>query len=92
DFKDVIGNKEIGRTTLPMLIPRASRISVPVLLLAWTVIHSYVWEIGHMVTATLLLSSITGARFVLYDNTIADQRSFYMYNVSFPCLFFPMTL
>ncbi|GJJ13298.1 hypothetical protein Clacol_007550 [Clathrus columnatus] len=78
DFKDVVGDKEIGRLTLPMIFPKASRISIPILLSLWSLLLQWLWNTNQFVSNILVaLSIFIGARFVFKTSIVADQRSFY---------------
>lgn len=82
DFKDVLGDKEIGRTTLPLIFPKASRISILVLLPLWSFLLQWLWGTNQIVSYFLVaLSIIIGGRFVFKTSVLADQRSFLLYNV-----------
>ncbi|GJJ06924.1 hypothetical protein Clacol_001120 [Clathrus columnatus] len=83
DFKDVFGDKKAGRRTLPMIFPVASRISVFVLIMAWSFGLRALWKTGPILSAILIaLGSLVGSRFLFMHSVKADQHSYYLYNVS----------
>ncbi|KAF8527487.1 UbiA prenyltransferase family [Hysterangium stoloniferum] len=82
DFKDLLGDEKIGRKTLPMVFPWASRISVIIELTAWSFALRYIWNTNTATSVVMVtLSSIVGARFLFMDSIDSDQKSFYLYNV-----------
>ncbi|KAJ8088046.1 hypothetical protein PM082_013597 [Marasmius tenuissimus] len=82
DFKDVIGDRQIGRSTFPLDHPRVARVSVLVVLMAWSFFQSYVWDLD-LVTmcAVCALALYVGLRFYLIRGMKDDQISFYWYNL-----------
>ncbi|GJJ06906.1 hypothetical protein Clacol_001102 [Clathrus columnatus] len=81
DFKDVFGDKKAGRRTLPMIFPIASRISVFVLIMAWSFGLRSLWKTGPILSAILIaLGSLVGSRFLFLHSVKADQHSYYLYN------------
>lgn len=88
DFKDVYGDKKAGRKTLPILFPLASRLSVFVLIMAWSFGLRSLWKTGPVLSAILVaLGSLVGSRFLFMRSVRADQHSYYLYNVSKPLFF-----
>ena len=82
DFKDVVGDKLIGRQTLPIIFPSYSRYTVIVGLLAWTATLSQIWHLDHLVAVIFFALAIyVGMRFLKYEGVHDDQVSFYFYNV-----------
>lgn len=87
DFKDVSGDLKIGRRTLPMIFPVASRVSVLISLVGWSLGLEYLWNTGPIISGILLaLASFIGSRFIFLKSVLSDQRSFYLYNVCRPTL------
>lgn len=83
DFKDIEGDKESNRSTIPIDFPRASRPSMICGLLFWSIASSKIWNIGDMNSILLiLLGAYVGARYCLLQGRRNDQVSFYWYNVS----------
>lgn len=84
DFKDTEGDRIVGRKTLPIIAPVASRRMLMLALLLWSFVLSVVWNL-HLVLAFVIiaLGSFTGMRFVAKNSIESDQRSYYLYNVSF---------
>ncbi|EKM54056.1 uncharacterized protein PHACADRAFT_174557 [Phanerochaete carnosa HHB-10118-sp] len=82
DFKDVDGDRLIGRRTLPIVSPQHARKTVITGLMAWSVALTLIWKLDALASAVLLfLGATVGGRFLLYRNIRADQVSFYLYNV-----------
>lgn len=82
DFKDVDGDRIVGRSTLPIAFPRLSRASMIVGLLAWSTVLAQLCQLD-MITASLLLAlgGAIGLRFLRYDSVSEDQFSYLLYNV-----------
>ena len=82
DFKDVEGDKLIGRQTLPIVHPKQARKTVIVGLLTWSIALVLIWELDIVSAAALvLLGTLIGLRFLKYKTIADDQVSFYLYNV-----------
>ena len=85
DFRDVIGDAQIGRKTFPMLYPAASRILIPLSLIAWSMLLPELWHTGPVLGSVLGALGLTIAvRFWLWRHAEADRKSYYLYNVCFP--------
>lgn len=83
DFKDVVGDRRINRSTVPLDNPRVARPSVLLLLLAWSLLLSHIWNLDMVTTiAICALGTHVGVRFCTKDGRKNDQISFYWYNVS----------
>ncbi|EMD36300.1 hypothetical protein CERSUDRAFT_52075, partial [Gelatoporia subvermispora B] len=83
DFKDVHGDRMIGRRTLPIIHPSIARHTVLVGLCMWSLILAFIW--GLEMNAQLVfhgLSMFVSYRFFMYRTLAEDQISFYWYNVS----------
>jgi len=82
DFKDVIGDKRIGRSTFALEMPVISRVSVLPGLVLWSLFLSKVWEMGPISSTTLIgLALLVGTRFNFMSGMHNDQVSFYWYNL-----------
>ncbi|KAI0767688.1 hypothetical protein C8Q74DRAFT_1318229 [Fomes fomentarius] len=90
DFQDVEGDTTAGRWTLPMAYPTASRLSMVILLPAWSLFLSYFWktEVIHSVLV-LGLSLYIGICFhsgMLKGFKTKDCESYRLYNVWICCI------
>ncbi|OCH86989.1 hypothetical protein OBBRIDRAFT_837729 [Obba rivulosa] len=82
DFKDIHGDRLIGRRTLPIIHPALARYTVIAGLLLWSIVLTYVWDLEQSVQVVLfVLSFFISYRFVTFKDVAADQVSFYWYNV-----------
>lgn len=83
DFKDTAGDVLVGRQTLPLVHPALARPTLMIALAIWSIALSFVWNLNAE-TALLfnILGAAVGGRFIFKTSTKADQRSFYLYNVS----------
>jgi hypothetical protein len=85
DYKDVRGDSEAGRVTLPIAYPTLSRVSTALLLIAWSWGVSQTWRLDDAAAAGVgVLALVVGVRLVVLTNVQADKVSFYWYNVSCP--------
>ncbi|EJD06402.1 uncharacterized protein FOMMEDRAFT_75736 [Fomitiporia mediterranea MF3/22] len=82
DFKDTVGDKLIGRKTMPIVWPTASRTLIFFLLLIWSSVLSIVWRLETVpALAFHLLGLVIGGRFLMMKKVKADQTSYLLYNV-----------
>ncbi len=84
DFKDVDGDKYIGRKTLPLLFPSSARETLFTVLIGWSIFLPLFWQLTPIVTGPFMaLSGYVGWRYVMLRTSVeVDQVSFYWYNVS----------
>ncbi|EED82975.1 predicted protein [Postia placenta Mad-698-R] len=81
DFKDVVGDRLVGRRTLPLLYPVLSRYSVLLGLCSWTLVLAHVWDLDYATAVSLMaLALYISYRFLALSNVASDQVSFYWYN------------
>jgi len=82
DFRDQIGDKEAGRWTIPMAWPRGSRISIPVILTAWSVGLSRACGLACFFSVPFcMLAAFIGLRFIWKRTVDDDMRSYQYYNI-----------
>ena len=83
DFHDEVGDKLMGRQTIPIVWPEGSRVWILVMLTAWSVGLS--WACGGLAIPFSVpfccLSLFVGLRFFRKRTTDADRRSYLYYNV-----------
>ncbi|KAF6744380.1 UbiA prenyltransferase family-domain-containing protein [Ephemerocybe angulata] len=83
DFQDVEGDREVGRNTIPMILPEISRISMPILLPFWSVIIVFLCNPPALLGSIFVaFSMIIGFRFLLMRKVKEDEISYFLYNVS----------
>ena len=91
DFQDVIGDKAVGRNTLPIAFPNFSRYTLLITLIMWSLYLTTMWEIamqgGILFT---FLGIVVGVRYYFWRSSKDDEWSYVLYNVSccFPSFFF----
>jgi 4-hydroxybenzoate polyprenyltransferase len=91
DFKDVDGDRQINRSTVPLDNPRVARPSILLFLMGWSILLSRVWKLDIITTGALCtLGGHVGMRFLTKDGRHNDQVSFYWYNVSNSGTQFPL--
>ena len=83
DFKDVHGDRAIGRRTLPIILPGVARYTILAGLTLWSIGLAWIWKLD-WATASVFLSvaGIVASRFQLLTSVKDDQISYYWYNVS----------
>jgi len=82
DFRDEVGDKVMGRRTLPIVWPEASRIAIFVFLCSWSLALSIICELSSFFSALFCaLAAATGAQFYFYRDVESDQRTYLYYNV-----------
>lgn len=83
DFKDEVGDRAVGRRTIPILFPTVGRCCILPLLSLWSIGLTVVWQLDSITSILYtLLSVFVGLRFLLLKSVESDQLSFYWYNVS----------
>lgn len=92
DFKDVDGDRAIGRQTIPIVFGALSRFTVIVPLLLWSVGLSVVWGLDIATCATfVVLGLFVGAQYVVGKSVHEYQVAFYWYNVRPSFLLLPQS-
>ncbi|KAI0065526.1 hypothetical protein BV25DRAFT_1764293, partial [Artomyces pyxidatus] len=82
DFRDEIGDKLVGRRTLPIVFPEASRIGTIVAMVSWSVGLSVACGLRlPFATALCALASFVGLRCYRLRTAEADRTSYCYYNV-----------
>jgi hypothetical protein len=82
DFCDVVGDLAMGRTTLPILYPTASRLITCATVVVWSVVLPVYWHAGPAAAGALLSAGAFVAwRFWHLRTAAADRRSYVYYNV-----------
>jgi len=82
DFKDVHGDRLVGRRTLPIIYPSIARYTVLIGLSSWSILLAQVWNLAWDARVVLFaLSTFISYRFMTYNDIPEDQISFYWYNV-----------
>lgn len=82
DFEDVEGDRHVGRTTIPMILPDISRYTPLAIMVPWSFCLSSIWKVGILVQISLVgVAVVTGYRYVWWRNVEDDRRSFLLYNV-----------
>jgi hypothetical protein len=82
DFCDVVGDRAMDRTTLPILYPEASRVVTCATVVGWSVVLPIYWRAGPAAAGALLSAGAFVAwRFWHLRTAAADRRSYVYYNV-----------
>lgn len=88
DFRDEVGDKLMGRRTIPIVWPKGSRVWILAMLTAWSVGLSWTCNLSiHFSVPFCCLSLFVGLRFFQKRSAGADRQSYLYYNVrcSFDC-------
>jgi 4-hydroxybenzoate polyprenyltransferase len=87
DFQDVIGDKAVGRHTLPIAFPNFSRYTLLVTLVIWSLYLTTMWEITTPAgVGFTFLGIVVGIRYYFWRSTKDDEWSYVLDNVC--CFFF----
>ncbi|KAJ7171158.1 UbiA prenyltransferase family [Mycena filopes] len=82
DFKDEIGDRAIGRQTIPIVLPSIARYTIIVPLTLWSAGLTVVWKLDLAAsTAFMSLAIFVGMRYLISRSVHSDQVSFYWYNI-----------
>lgn len=82
DFRDDEGDALLGRRTFTLSFPVLARVTMPILLIAWSVALYCFSQVNHMVLLTIIaLGSVTGFRFMTLKSAKDDRLSYLYYNV-----------
>jgi 4-hydroxybenzoate polyprenyltransferase len=85
DFADVVGDKAVGRLTMPIHFPEFSRIVTFAGLVAWSTYLASLWQLGlYSALVFVVWGSWIGFRFYHDRTQKADTFSYVLYNVSRP--------
>lgn len=88
DFPDTLGDRALGRKTIPIQFPRASRVFTSICMICWSLVLSNVWHLGPLkATAMCLLGAIIAYRVYALRETQDDKRTYLIYNVSLRNMF-----
>ena len=87
DFKDVDGDRAIGRRTIPIVWGTWAKYSVLVPLLVWSVGLSVLWHLDYASRAVMILLAVGVGTQYVFGRLVHDyQIAFYWYNVRCPSL------
>ncbi|EJD04463.1 uncharacterized protein FOMMEDRAFT_28155 [Fomitiporia mediterranea MF3/22] len=82
DFRDTVGDKLVGRKTIPIVWPRASRPTLLLILLAWSSALCVIWKVALIpALAYHLLALAVGCAYLTFPSSKADDWSYFLYNV-----------
>jgi len=82
DFKDQDGDRQIGRQTIPLVMPHIARHTILIAMIAWSCFLSRVWNLDlPLITVFCSLGLFVGWRYMVHSCRWEDQVSFYWYNV-----------
>ncbi|KAF8996788.1 UbiA prenyltransferase family [Cyathus striatus] len=82
DFEDVIGDMRNGRSTLPILMPLGSRISMLFGMVLTSIALSFFWTFNVFIsTGFISLGSWVGLRFMFLRDRKSDKQSYLFYNM-----------
>ncbi|KAI0295102.1 UbiA prenyltransferase family [Multifurca ochricompacta] len=82
DFRDEVGDKLMGRRTIPIVWPEASRIGILVMLAAWSIGLSWVYGLASIFSVPFCAwAFFVGLRFFRKRTAEADKLSYRYYNI-----------
>jgi 4-hydroxybenzoate polyprenyltransferase len=84
DFRDEVGDKLMGRRTIPIVWPEGSRIGILVMLTGWSIGLSWACGLAFLFSVPFCAWAVfIGLRFFRKRTSEEDQRSYRYYNVGF---------
>ena len=84
DFRDQVSDEQMARWTIPLVWPTGSRISMLVILAAWSVGLSCACDLAYPFSVPFcVLAVFIGMRFIRKRTANDDQQSYKYYNVRF---------
>ncbi|KAJ7190579.1 UbiA prenyltransferase family-domain-containing protein [Mycena pura] len=82
DFRDVVGDKQINRDTIPIRFGARSRPALFLGVILWSILLALIWEVDPLCAALFIsLGVFAGGRFVQYRTVQEDKNSYFWYNV-----------
>ncbi|KAF7288868.1 S-adenosyl-L-methionine-dependent methyltransferase [Mycena indigotica] len=85
DFRDVVGDAELRRDTIPLRFGAQARPFLMASVVLWSIALSWIWQLDTFTaTAFVVLGAFAGGRFVLKTTIDDDRRSYFWYNVGYP--------
>lgn len=82
DFRDVAGDRHVGRRTFPLISDYWARRSVAATLLAWSLSLARVWQLDvYSAIVFIGLAVVIGARLLMSSTVAEDSTSYQIYNV-----------
>ncbi|KAF7797875.1 hypothetical protein EIP86_009081 [Pleurotus ostreatoroseus] len=82
DFRDEVGDRNEGRETIPIVMPRAGRLSMPVGLMFWSLVLIIGWCRNVVLGGALVTMGVwVGSRFYFVRDADADKTSYLLYNL-----------
>ena len=84
DFRDQVGDKRAERWTIPMAWPEGSRVSILVIMTAWSVGLSWACGLANVLSVpSCIFTVFIGLRFIQKRTVDDDKLSYRYYNVRF---------
>jgi len=84
DFRDIEGDKTLGRRTLPIVAPEGSRAFIVAGLFLWSCILAKLWGLGPLSAVIFIgLGSFVAGRYFHFREARDEKYSFTLYNIWF---------
>ncbi|KAJ6571534.1 hypothetical protein B0H19DRAFT_936851 [Mycena capillaripes] len=82
DFRDEIGDRSIGRHTIPTEMHETGRMSILIGIILWSLIIAMFFSSSNLASLLLvILGTLVGSRFYLLRTVESDRASYVVYNV-----------
>lgn len=82
DFKDMFGDAQVGRTTIPIVYPKVARPTLMFAIIAWSIALTVMWELPPVLCfAFLIFGAFVGWRFLAKSSQKDDAESLTNYMV-----------
>ncbi|KAJ7777002.1 UbiA prenyltransferase family [Mycena metata] len=82
DFRDELGDRAVGRRTIPITLPSVARYTVVVPLTLWSAGLTMAWKLDFAASISLISFSLfVGMRYILFNTVESDKVSYSWHNV-----------
>lgn len=83
DFPDIVGDRKLGRRTVPIVFPKIARPGLSASLGIWSLLGSISsWHASSTTSIGALSGLFVAWRFFVFRTTVDDETSCFLYNVS----------
>jgi hypothetical protein len=82
DFRDEVGDRAVGRHTIPTEMPEIGRVSILIGVIGWSIIIGAFFSSSTLASSLLItMGTWIGSRFYLLRDIENDRKSYTAYNV-----------
>ncbi|KAJ7019251.1 hypothetical protein C8F04DRAFT_1214379 [Mycena alexandri] len=82
DFRDELGDRAVGRRTIPIVLPSVARYTVIVPLTMWSAGLAMAWKLEFAASIALMsLFLFVGTRYIIFNTVESDKVSYLWYTI-----------